>query len=157
MPSGVQYSPVAVNPAIPSNILLAYIQNLLVAYCIQKGITMPSGPQYSAVGVSPALPDNILLAYIQNLLVALVGGGGSSSAGVQGGTKALVSGQTDGYTATFGVAFTSAPKIAFGAIKNSTNGANIFITGYTLTATGFSFDVSGDPGTGATLDYIATP
>jgi hypothetical protein len=158
MPSGVQYKPAGVSPALTEDILLAYIQNLLVAYCTAQGITMPSGPQYSPVGVSPALPQQILLTYIQNLLAALVAGGGGGGGGtvVQGGTKALVAGQQDSYTVTFATPFASTPKLAFGVIKSGNAGGNIFVTGYTVTTTGFTFDLSGDPGAGATMNYLAT-
>ncbi len=158
MPSGPQYSPVATSPALPSNVLLAYIQNDLLAYAQALGITMPTGVQYQPVATSPAIPDNVCLAYIQNILCALVaaasGGGGTS--GVQGLSVALASGQTDGYTATFNTAFASAPKVAFVGNKNSTADANFSATIYNVTTTGFSFDLTGDPGTGASALFLAS-
>ena len=156
MPSGPQYLPVAVHPSLPSNVLLAYIQNDLVAYIQNLGITMPSGVQYQPVATSPAIPDNVLLAYIQNLLCALVTGGGGGTSTVQSGAVSLVSGQTNGYTGTFSTAFASTPKIVLTGIKNGTASANIVVTAYTVTTTGFSFDLQGNPGTGATVNFLAS-
>ena len=156
MPSGQNYQPV-LSGKWTDNQFLASIQNLLVAYNQALGITMPSGQNYQPV-LAGKWTDNQFLASIQNLLSTLVaaasGGGGTS--GVQGLSVALTSGQTDGYTATFNTAFASAPKVAFVGNKNSTADANFSATIYNVTTTGFSFDLTGDPGTGASALFLAS-
>lgn len=151
MPSGVLYSPMA-SGAYTDDQILASIHDLLVAYATTLSISMPSGLQYSPMNMWPPYTSNQYLAAIQNVLVAINSGVSGSTVS---GTVNLTSGQQDGYTATFSTAFASPPKLAFGFIKSGTGSGNIFVAAYSVTTTGFTFDLSGNPGTGATLNYIA--
>ncbi len=157
MPSGQNYEPV-LSGKWTDNQFLASIQANLIAYAQSIGITMPSGQNYSPVN-SGKWTDNQFLASIQNLMVLLANGGGGGGGGsgtlVRAGSVALVNGQTDGYSASFGVTFSSVPVLSFAPIKSATGSANISVTGYTVTTTGFTFDLQGDPGAGAFLNYHA--
>ena len=156
MPSGQNYQPV-LSGKWTNNQFLASLQNLALAYAVQQGITMPIGPNFTPA-LAGTWTDNQFLASLQNIWAAILagGGGGSGSANVQGGSVALVSGQITGYTASFGAPFGITPKLAFGFIKSGINSNNVGIAGYTVTPAGFTFDLTGDPGAGAALNYVAT-
>ena len=115
---------------------------------------MPSGQNYQPV-LAGKWTENQFLASIQNLF-CLLATSSTGSSSVQAGSVSLVSGQTDGYTGTFSTAFASTPKIVLTGVKNGTASANIVVTAYTVTTTGFSFDLQGNPGTGASVNFLAS-
>ncbi len=121
------------------------------------GITLDMSNPYNQP-IQPTFSEGYKWACIGAKLDALVaggGGGGGSGATLQTLAVPLVSGQTDGYTATFTTAFASAPKVAVVGVKTNTGSANIGVTIYAVTTTGFSFDLQGDPGAGATANFLA--
>lgn len=140
-------------PTNSQGVILVSIQNLLCQACINAGITLPNDSLTQPM--VPGASEGILLTSIQNLAF-LLANSPTPDGDVLTGTIGLTAGQTDGYTVTFATPFTETPKLTFGTIKGGNGSGNISVSGYAVTATGFTFDTSGDPGTGASLDYFAS-
>lgn len=83
---------------------------------------------------------------------------GSSSTGsssrTTSGRVALESGILTASGAFF-PPFASTPNIVFSVIQANGDGSNVFVTGYDVTTSTFSVNLSGDPGEGAYLNYVA--